>query len=137
MEPKEQRTPILATTSILFHVRGQPYIDNEEANQTINAIVEKLGAAVRAAFKDDSSVEAIGVISFRYPKDERSNIHRCARCGRLLTDHNQPNPCDGLMGGYWVNGEFLCTEHYEMAVDSGEIPRPEGYWTSSDEPDES
>jgi len=126
-------TPVLATTSILFYVRGFPYTDNEEACQIIDAVTERFQAAVREAFERDSTFEVIGAVSYRYPGEEGSNVYRCARCGQWLTDDNQPNPCDGLMSGYLVGGEYLCDQHFELAVMSGLIPPPEGFWTSADE----
>lgn len=129
----ELRTPVLATTSIQFYVRGEPYTDNQEAIDTIDAVTEKLRAALQAAFGEDTGVEVIGTVSFRYPNEEGANVYRCAKCSQLLTDDNQPNPCDGLMDGYLVSGEYLCRQHYEIAVKSGAIPRPPDYWTSEDE----
>lgn len=129
---EEGLTPILATTSVLFYVRGEPYTDNEEASGFINALTEKLQGAVKAAFEGESSVEVIGAVGFRYPKEEESNIVRCAKCGQWLTNEDQLNPCDGLMPARLVNGEYLCDQHHEMAILSGAIPRPEGFWTSLD-----
>jgi len=130
-------TPVLATTSIIFHVHGDPYADNEEVTAVMESVAEKLRAVLAEAFAGDPGVEVIGAVSFRYPGQEDANVYRCVRCGDWLTDSKLPSPCDGLMPGYLVNGEYLCTQHFEIAVDSGEIPMPEGYrvWRSGDEAD--
>jgi|GEM_PF-6044373 len=124
---EEPLTPVLATTSVVFHVRGAPNADDEREMLTLQAVADKLRKAVRQAFEGEHGVEAIGVVSLRYPHEEDSNVYRCDECGMWLTNPDEPDPCESLSNGYFVGGARKCDQHYEMAVRSGRFPRPAGW----------
>ncbi|RYG25446.1 hypothetical protein EON82_07065 [bacterium] len=94
---------------------------------------ERLRHAVESALKDVPMVSAAGTYHYAFLGEEDTNARRCDVCGVWLTDESCPDSINGLMPGYSVEGTFLCAQHYEMKVDSGEIPRPAEYWTSEDE----
>ena len=98
--------PVLVTTAIIVHMPE----DRDDGLTFVEPFGDKLLHAIKEAFHETPEVEYPGVMEFQPIWIEGTNIARCAKCGRWMSDYTQLDYLAGVSGGRLVNGNYLCDE---------------------------
>jgi hypothetical protein len=104
--PDQERRKVLLSTSILVDLPD----DEDEASDRACEFDQVLREAVAAAFEDIASVEPTGVVAYDWLAEPGTNVGKCVRCNRWVTNRKEPRELRGLVTATLVDGVLTCDE---------------------------